>query len=192
MKLLEEKILKDGIVLPGNILKVNSFLNHQIDVDLLDKLGQNFAELFKGSEISKIITIESSGIAVACSVARAFNNVPVLFAKKHSNPNVAEDVFYSTVWSNTNSCNYNIVISKNYLSSQDKVLIVDDFLANGNAINGLIEIAKDAGAKVEGVCVAIEKAFQKGGDAIRAKGIRVESGAIIDSMTYNGDITFRN
>lgn len=192
MKLLEDRIKKDGVVLPGNILKVNSFLNHQIDVGLLDKLAEDFKKSFVGVDITKIVTIEASGIAVACSVARAFGNIPVLFAKKHKSAALSDDVYYSTVWSHTNSCNYNIVISREYLSSDDKILLVDDFLANGNAMNGLIEIAESAGAKVQGVCVAIEKAFQSGGDALREKGIHVESGAIIEKMSYNGDIIFRS
>ena len=143
MKLLEDRIKKDGIVLPGNILKVNSFLNHQIDVELLDKLAEDFKKSFDGVDITKIVTIEASGIAVACSVARAFGNIPVLFAKKHTSAALSDDVYYSTVWSHTNSCNYNIVISREYLSSDDKILLVDDFLANGNAMKGLIEIAEN-------------------------------------------------
>lgn len=192
MKLLEDRIKKDGIVLPGNILKVNSFLNHQIDVELLDKLAEDFKKSFDGVDITKVVTIEASGIAVACSVARAFGNIPVLFAKKHTSAALSDDVYYSTVWSHTNSCNYNIVISREYLSSDDKILLVDDFLANGNAMKGLIEIAENAGAKVQGICVAIEKAFQSGGDALREKGIQLESGAIIEKMSYNGDIIFRS
>lgn len=191
MKLLEDRIRKEGIVLPGNILKVNGFLNHQIDVALLDALGEEFAGHFKGAGITKIVTVESSGIAVACSIARAFGNIPVLFAKKHHSSNFSESVYYSTVWSNTNSRNYNIVISKNYISPDDKVLLADDFLANGNAFNGLIEIIEGAGAEIKGMCVAIEKGFLKGGDKLRAKGYQVESGAIIESMSYNGDIVFR-
>ncbi|MGN0728656.1 xanthine phosphoribosyltransferase [Treponema sp.] len=192
MKLLEDRIKKDGVVLPGNILKVNSFLNHQIDVSLLDSLAENFKKAFEGVELTKIVTIEASGIAVACAVARAFGNLPVLFAKKHKSAALSDDVYYATVWSHTNSCNYNIVISKDYISSEDKILLVDDFLADGNAMNGLIEIAENAGAKIQGVCVAVEKSFQLGGDSIRKKGIRVESGAVIERMTYNGDIDFKN
>lgn len=192
MKFLEDKIKKDGVVLPGNILKVNSFLNHQIDVGLLDKLAEEFKKAFEGVEITKVVTIEASGIAVACSVARAFGNIPVLFAKKHKSAALSDDVYYSTVWSHTNSYNYNIVVSKEYLSPDDKILLVDDFLANGNAVKGLLEIAESAGAKVQGVCVAIEKAFQSGGDALREKGIHLESGAVIEKMSYDGDIVFRN
>jgi xanthine phosphoribosyltransferase len=191
MNFLEEKIRKCGTVLPGNVLEVNDFLNHQIDVALLDKLGENFAELFKGVDVTKILTIEASGIPVACSLARAFNNIPVVFARKHHTSNIAQDVYYSTVWSYTNSRNYNVSVSKKYIQPSDKFILADDFLANGNAVNGLIEIVESVGAKVQGVCVAIEKGFQGGGDALREKGYRVESGAIIDKMSYDGTIVFR-
>ena len=192
MKELKEKILKEGVAIGTQIVKVDHFLNHRLDIRFLDKIGAEFRRRFDGETVDKILTVEASGIAVACSVARAFGNIPVLFAKKHTSAALSDDVYYSTVWSHTNSCNYNIVISREYLSSDDKILLVDDFLANGNAMKGLIEIAENAGAKVQGICVAIEKAFQSGGDALREKGIQVESGAIIEKMSYNGDIIFRS
>lgn len=191
MDFLEERIRREGVVLPGNVLKVNDFLNHQLDVALLDRLGGEFARLFTGTEVTKILTVESSGIAVACSIARAMGNIPVVFAKKHSSPKMSEDVYYATVWSYINSCNYNIVVSKKYISPQDKILLADDFLANGNALNGLIEMIEAVGAHVQGACIAIEKGFQGGGDSLRKKGYRIESGVIIDSMSYDGTIVFR-
>ena len=191
MELLEERIRKDGQVLPGNILKVSSFLNHQIDVELLDALGEEFARLYKDVPVTKILTIESSGIAVACSVARALK-VPVVFAKKHQSSNVNEDVYVTSVWSFTHSCNYNVVVSKKYLSSDDKVLLVDDFLANGSALAGLVDLAESAGAKVQGACIVIEKGFQDGGEKLRAKGVRIESLAIIERMNADGTIDFRH
>ncbi len=191
MELLEERIRKDGQVLPGNILKVSSFLNHQIDVSLLDELGKEFARLYKGSPVTKILTIESSGIAVACSVARVFG-VPVVFAKKHQSSNVNEDVYVTSVWSFTHSCNYNVVVSKKYLDKKDNVLLIDDFLANGSALAGLIDLAEKAGAKVSGAGIVIEKGFQDGGAKLRAKGYRIESLAIIESMDNEGNITFRS
>ncbi len=190
MELLENRIRKDGEVLPGNILKVSSFLNHQIDVALLDGLAAEWKKLFEGTEITKILTIESSGIAVACSVARAFGNVPVVFAKKHQSSNISEDVYSTTVWSFTHSRNYNVVVSRKYLSEGDKVLLVDDFLANGSALEGLVNLVESAGACVQGACIAIEKGFQDGGQKLRSKGYRIESGAIIKSMTGDGQIYF--
>src|SRR5574344_716677 len=191
MQLLEERIRKDGDVLPGNILKVSSFLNHQIDVQLLDKLGEEYARLYKGTPVTKILTIEASGIAVACSVARQFG-VPVVFAKKHQSSNVNEDVYATSVWSFTHSCNYNVVVSKKYLSADDSVLLVDDFLANGSALSGLVDLAKKAGAKVAGACIVIEKGFQDGGEKLRAGGLHIESLAIIDKMSPEEGITFRH
>lgn len=191
MQLLEERIRKDGDVLPGNILKVSSFLNHQIDVQLLDKLGEEYARLYKGTPVTKILTIEASGIAVACSVARQFG-VPVVFAKKHQSSNVNEDVYATSVWSFTHSCNYNVVVSKKYLSKDDKVLLVDDFLANGSALAGLVDLVNKAGATVQGACIVIEKGFQDGGKQLRQSGLRIESLAIIDSMSPENGITFRH
>jgi len=191
MQLLEERIRKDGQVLPGNILKVSSFLNHQIDVQLLDELGAEFARLYKDTKITKILTIEASGIAIACSVARQFG-VPVVFAKKHQSSNVTEDVYATSVWSFTHSCNYNVVVSKKYLSANDKILLVDDFLANGSALSGLVDLARKAGAEVQGACIVIEKGFQDGGRQLRQSGLRIESLAIIDSMSPESGITFRH
>lgn len=190
MELLEERIRKDGEVLPGNILKVSSFLNHQIDVGLLDELGKEYKRLYGNSKVTKILTVEASGIAVACSVAREFN-VPVVFAKKHQSSNVNEDVFSTTVWSFTHSRNYNVVVSKKFLSSEDCVLIVDDFLANGSALSGLVDLVKQAGAEVAGACIVIEKGFQDGGEKLRRDGLRIESLAIIDSMSPEEGIKFR-
>lgn len=190
MELLEERIRKDGEVLPGNILKVSSFLNHQIDVKLLDELGKEYKRLYENSKVTKILTVEASGIAIACSAAREFN-VPVVFAKKHQSSNVNEDVFSTTVWSFTHSRNYNVVVSKKFLNSDDKVLIVDDFLANGSALSGLVDLVKQAGAEVTGACIVIEKGFQDGGDKLRREGLRIESLAIIDSMSPEEGIKFR-
>ncbi len=190
MKALEEKILSEGKVCPGNILKVGSFLNHRIDADFLMEMGAEIKRLFEDEDINKIVTIEASGIAIAVTAA-ANMHVPVVFAKKHQSLNVTGDVYSSMVYSYTHAKNYPIVISRDYLSSDDKILIVDDFLAHGNAVNGLIDIAKQAGAEVKGVAIAIEKGFQSGGDELRASGIRVESLAIVDSMS-DDSLTFRS
>lgn len=191
MELLENRIREDAEVLPGNILKVSNFLNHQIDVKLMDQMGEEFARLYKDTPVTKILTIESSGIAVAYSVAQKFG-VPLVFAKKHKSSNVNEDVYSAKVWSFTHNQEYTVVVSKKYISSCDKILLVDDFLANGAALNGLIKIAEDAGAKVQGICIAIEKGFQNGGKELREKGFRVESLAIVDKMTDDGKIQFRS
>lgn len=191
MELLENRIREDAEVLPGNILKVSNFLNHQIDVKLMDQMGEEFARLYKDTPVTKILTIESSGIAVAYSVAQKFG-VPLVFAKKHKSSNVNEDVYSAKVWSFTHNQEYTVVVSKKYISPGDKILLVDDFLANGAALNGLIKIAEDAGAKVQGICIAIEKGFQNGGKELREKGFRVESLAIVDKMTDDGKIQFRS
>ena len=190
MELLEKRIIEDGEVLPGNILKVSNFLNHQIDVRLMDEMGAEFARLYKDTKPTKILTIESSGIAVGYAVARQFG-VPLVFAKKHQSSNVNEGVYYASVWSFTHNQNYTVVVSKKYINPGDKILLVDDFIANGNALNGLIEIVEKAGASVQGICIAIEKGFQNGGKMLREKGYRVESLAIVDKMTDDGTITFR-
>ena len=190
MELLEKRIIEDGEVLPGNILKVSNFLNHQIDVRLMDEMGAEFARLYKDTKPTKILTIESSGIAVGYAVARQFG-VPLVFAKKHQSSNVNESVYSASVWSFTHNQNYTVVVSKKYINPGDKILLVDDFLANGNALNGLIEIVEKAGASVQGICIAIEKGFQNGGKMLREKGYRVESLAIVDKMTDDGTITFR-
>lgn len=189
MKALEEKILKEGQVLPGNILKVGNFLNHQLDVDFLMEMGEEIAKLFQNKGINKIVTIETSGIAIAMAAA-AKMHIPVVFAKKNKTSNISSDVYSTMVHSFTHNADYKVVISKQFLSSRDVVLIVDDFLAIGNAINGLIEICEYAGAEVKGIAIAIEKGFQGGGDKLRAKGYHLESLALIDSMSDNS-VEFR-
>lgn len=189
MKLLEEKILTCGTVLPGNILKVDSFLNHQLDVKLLNELGKEFFRLFSSYNITKILTVEASGIAIACAAANYFD-VPVVFAKKGSHKNVGNDVYTAEVFSFTKDITYTVAVSKKYLSPSDNVLIIDDFLANGQAVLGLKKITEDAGATLKGVGIAIEKGFQDGGKKLREAGINVQSLAIVDSMSGNS-ITFR-
>lgn len=191
MELLENRIKKDGEVLPGNILKVSSFLNHQIDVKLMDQMGEEFYRIYKNSPVTKIVTIESSGIAVAYSVARQFGK-PLVFAKKNQTSNVNEDVFSTKIYSYTHNKEYNVVISKKFISPNDNILLVDDFLANGKALNGLINIVEQAGAKVCGICIAIEKGFQDGGKLLREKGYQVESLAIVEKMTDDGQIFFKH
>lgn len=190
VKALEDKILKEGKVYDGGILKVGSFLNQQIDSDFMMEMGKEIARLYESEKITKVLTVEASGIAVALAAGAALH-VPVLFAKKHNTSNIQSDVYSSVVYSFTHQTNYNIVVSKDYLSSDDKVLIVDDFLARGKAIDGLADIVKQANAELVGCAVAIEKGFQKGGDELREKGIRVEALALIDSMEEN-NIVFRS
>lgn len=191
MKLLEERIKKDGRVYPGNILKVDSFLNHQIDVSLMDQIGDAFYEAYKDCGITKILTIEASGIAIACSTARRFG-VPLLFAKKTRSLNIGNDVYTATVSSFTYKQDYQVVISKRYLSETDHVVIVDDFLATGNAMLGLADLCKMAGASVDGIGICIEKGFQNGGKQLRDMGYSVTSLAVIDSMTDDGKVVFRS
>ena len=192
MKLLEERIIKDGIVKPGNVLKVDSFLNHQMDISLFNDMGKEFKRLFNDTPINKILTIEASGIGIACVAAQYFDNVPVVFAKKSQTVNIDGEVYSTKIESFTHKRVYDVILSKKYLSSKDHVLIIDDFLANGCALNGLLDIAKKAGATVEGVGIAVEKGFQRGGELIRQKGIRVESLAIIESMDADsGSIVFK-
>lgn len=181
MKLLEDRILHDGVIKKGNILKVDSFLNHQIDVPLIQELGKELKRLYADAPINKILTIEASGIGIACVVATYFQ-VPVVFAKKTSGSNMDSDVYFTQVYSFTHSKMNNVVVSKRFLGPDDHVLIIDDFLANGAAMEGLIDIVRQAGAKVDGIGIAIEKGYQGGGDKLRAKGIRVESLAIIEKM----------
>ncbi len=191
MKLLEEKILKNGVIKTGNVLKVDSFLNHQIDVPFIAKLGEEFKRLFADAPINKILTIEASGIGIA-SVTAMYFNVPVVFAKKSSGTNMDKDVYFTKIYSYTHNKVNEVVVSKHFLNADDHVLIIDDFLANGCALEGLIEIVRQAGATVEGVGIAIEKGFQGGGDKLRASGIRVESLAIIDKMdSQSKTIEFR-
>ena len=181
MNFLEERITKDGIVKPGNVLKVDSFLNHQLDIDLLEKIGQEFYRRFADKPITKVLTLESSGIAVAYSVARAFG-VPLVFAKKRESVNLDGELYVAEIPSYTQNVTNKVIVSKRFLSADDRVLIVDDFLANGFALQGLISIVEAAEATVEGCGIAIEKAFQDGGWRIRNLGYRVESIAIIETM----------
>lgn len=192
LKLLEDRIVKDGIVKPGNVLKVDSFLNHQMDISLFNDMGKEFKRLFNDTPINKILTIEASGIGIACVAAQYFDNVPVVFAKKSQTVNIDGEVYSTKIESFTHKRVYDVILSKKYLSSKDHVLIIDDFLANGCALNGLLNIAQKAGATVEGVGIAVEKGFQRGGELIRQKGIRVESLAIIESMDADsGNIVFK-
>lgn len=189
MKALEEKILKEGKVLPGNILKVGSFLNHQLDVDFIMEMGKEIARIFSDVKVTKILTIETSGIPIAVAAA-ATMHIPVVFAKKNKTGNIDGELYKTVVHSYTHGIDYNVVVSREYLGSEDCVLIIDDFLANGKALNGLIDIVGQAGATLAGCSCAIEKGFQQGGDRLRRKGIRVESLAIIDSIE-DGKIVFR-
>jgi xanthine phosphoribosyltransferase len=192
MELLEQRIVKDGIVKKGNVLKVDSFLNHQIDIDLMNEIGKEFKRIFADVEITKIFTIEASGIAVAAIVAQYFN-VPVVFAKKTQSINLDGSVYSTKIESFTHKRVYDVIVSKKYLSPDDKILVVDDFLANGCAAEGLIELINESGAKLQGVGIIIEKGFQDGGKRLREKGVRVESLAIVDSMNdETGEIVFRH
>ena len=189
MQLLEERILKDGKVFPGNVLKVDSFLNHQVDVELINEIGKEFYRLFKDCGVNKIFTIEASGIGIACITAQYFH-VPVVFAKKTLGKNIAADVYSTPIKSFTHGKTYDVMVSQEFLNKDDRILIIDDFLAQGCALNGLIELIKSAGAQIVGAGIVIEKAFQQGGDLIRGDGVRVESLARIESMTDDGKITF--
>lgn len=192
MKLLEERICKDGTVKAGNVLKVDSFLNHQMDIDLFNEMGKEWARLFADRKITKILTVEASGIGIACVAAQHFH-VPVVFAKKSQSVNIDGEVYSTKIESFTHKRVYDVIVSKKFLHPEDHILIIDDFLANGCALEGLIDIVNKAGASVEGVGIAVEKGFQKGGDLIRSKGIRVESLAIVESMDdKTGEITFRS
>lgn len=191
MRELEERIVRDGIVKPGNVLKVDAFLNHQCDVELFDRMGAEWARLFECAGINKILTIEASGIGIACCVARHFGNVPVVFAKKAKSINLDGEQYSTTIYSFTKQREYPVIVGRRFLSAGDRVLIIDDFLANGCALEGLIAICESAGAEVAGVGVAIEKGFQGGGDKLRARGYRVESLARIAGMDdETGEITF--
>ena len=191
MNFLEERILKDGIVKPGDVLKVDSFLNHQIDMDLIDQIGEEFYRRFADKRITKVLTLEASGIAIACSVARRFG-VPMVFAKKSKSINIDGDMYVAEVESFTHKNKNQVIVSKRFLNPEDRVLIIDDFLANGCALQGLISITESAGATVEGLGIAIEKGFQEGGHRIRNLGYHLESLAIIDSMDpETGAIIFR-
>jgi len=191
MNCLEKRILKDGVVKPGNVLKVDSFLNHQMDIGLMNEIGEEFHKRFSDLKINKILTIEASGIAIAYAVAQQFQ-APVLFAKKSKSINIAADTYVAEVESFTHKNKNMVVVSKQFLSEEDHVLIVDDFLANGCALQGLISICDQAGATVEGIGIAVEKGFQIGGQVIRNLGYRLESLAIVDAMNdETGEIVLR-
>lgn len=191
MNFLEERIVKDGIVKEGNVLKVDSFLNHQMDIALFDEMGAEFKKRFEGKNINKILTVEASGIGIACVVAMHFN-IPVVFAKKSKSINIDGDMYIAEVESFTHKCKNQVIVSKKFLSEDDHVLIIDDFLANGCALQGLISIVNQAGGTVEGIGIAIEKGFQVGGQIIRNLGYQLESLAIVDSMDAStGTINFR-
>ena len=189
MELLKKRILSDGVVKPGNILKVDSFLNHQMDIALINEIGKEFRRIFSDSPVTKILTIEASGIGIACITAQYFN-VPVVFAKKAQSINLDGDMYTTQVQSFTHKKVYDVILAKRFLSPEDHVLLIDDFLANGCALMGLIDIVRKSGASLTGAGIVIEKGFQTGGQQIRDMGVRVESLAIIDSMSESG-LTFR-
>ena len=191
MKLLEERIRKDGIVKPGNVLKVDSFINHQMDIELISEMGKEWKKLFADKKINKILTIEASGIGIACIAAIHFN-VPVVFAKKAKSINLDGEMYTAEVESFTHKNKNQVIVSKKFLNEEDHVLIIDDFLANGCALQGLIQIVQSAGATVEGIGIAVEKGFQSGGRMIRNLGYQLESLAIVDGMNAEtGEIIFR-
>ena len=190
MKLLEERIRKDGVVKPGEVLKVDSFLNHQMDVALFREMAREWKRLFAGEDINKIVTIEASGIGIACIAAEEFG-CPVVFAKKAMSRNLDGDMYMTPITSFTHGRTYDVIVARKFLGENDRVLIIDDFLANGCALEGLIKIVKNSGAKLVGAGIAVEKGFQPGGKMIRDMGVRVESLAIIDSM-QDGEIKFRS
>ena len=191
MKLLEERIREDGVVKEGNVLKVDPFLNHQMDIELFNEMGKEWARLFADRPVTKILTVEASGIGIACVAAQHFL-VPVVFAKKTQSLNIDGEVYSTKIQSFTHKKIYDVIVSKKFIKPEDHILIIDDFLANGCALEGLLQIVEDAGATVEGIGIAVEKGFQKGGDLIREKGVRVESLAIVESMdAATGEIVFR-
>lgn len=191
MNFLEERIVKDGIVKEGNVLKVDSFLNHQMDIDLFNQMGEEFKKRFEGKNINKIVTIEASGIGIACVVAQHFG-VPVVFAKKSKSINIEGDMYIAEVESFSHKCKNQVIVSKKFLNEDDHVLVIDDFLANGCALQGLISIINQSGGTVEGIGIAIEKGFQVGGNIIRNLGYQLESLAIVEDMdAETGKITFR-
>ena len=192
MKILEDRIRQDGVLKPGNVLKVDNFLNHQMDISLFDEMGKEWARRFAGKPINKILTIEASGIGIATIVSRHFGNVPVVFAKKAKSINLEGDVYKTKIESFTHKKVYDVIVSKKYIGPEDHVLIIDDFLANGCALQGLIELVNEANATIEGIGIAIEKGFQPGGEIIRSKGIQLESLAIVDGIDdVSGTILFR-
>ena len=192
MELLEERIRRDGVVKSEGVLKVDSFLNHQLDIDLFDAMGEEFKRLFADAPITKILTIEASGIGIACVVARHFG-VPVVFAKKAQSINLDGEMFTTRIESFTHGRVYDVIVSKKFLGPEDKVLIIDDFMANGAAMDGLLEVIRESGAHVVGAGIVIEKGFQGGGERLRREGLRVESLAIVDRMDEKtGEIVFRD
>ena len=192
MELLEQRIRSEGVVKPGGVLKVDAFLNHQMDVALFSAMGAEWKRLFAGAPINKILTIEASGIGIACVAAQHFG-VPVVFAKKAKSVNIDGDVWVTKIESFTHKRVYDVMVSKKYLGPQDHVLIIDDFLANGCVLQGLLSLVQAAGATVEGVGIAVEKGFQRGGALIRAQGVRVESLAVVEAMdAETGEIVFRH
>lgn len=192
MQLLQDRIRKDGKIKEGHVLKVDSFLNHQMDIQLFEEIGKEFKRRFEGEKINKILTIEASGIGIACVVAQSFG-VPVVFAKKNQTKNIAGDVYTTKVESFTHGRVYDIIVAKEFLGKGDRVLLIDDFLANGMALEGLAELVQLSGAELVGAGIVIEKGFQQGGDLLRSQGIRIESLAIIDSMNEKtGEIVFRD
>lgn len=191
MEQLRERILRDGRVKEGNVLKVDSFLNHQIDVSLMNQIGQEFARRFAGDPVTRILTIEASGIGIATIVAQHFGSVPVVFAKKTKSKNLDGELYHSQVESFTRGTVFDIQVSKKFITPQDSILIIDDFLANGKALQGLLDIVNQSGARLAGCGIVIEKGFQGGGDLLRSQGIRVESLAIIDSF-QQGRVVFRH
>ena len=191
MNFLEERIIKDGIVKPGNVLKVDSFLNHQMDISLMEEIGREFRRRFADKKVTKVLTIEASGIGIACFVAKEFG-VPMVFAKKSKSVNIDGDMFVAQVESFTHKNKNQVIVSKKFLGEDDHILVIDDFLANGCALQGLISIAESSGATIEGLGIVIEKGFQVGGRVIRNLGYHLESLAIVDAMdAETGTITFR-
>ena len=191
MQILKDRIRKDGKIKAGNVLKVDSFLNHQMDIDLFNEIGREFKKRFEGKEINKILTIEASGIGIACIAAQHFH-VPVVFAKKSQSINLEGEMYVAEVESFTHKCKNQVIVAKKFLSEEDHVLIIDDFLANGCALQGLIQLVTEAGATVEGIGIVIEKGFQSGGRIIRNLGYPLESLAIVEAMdSETGEITFR-
>ncbi len=191
MKLLKDRIRKDGKIRSGNVLKVDSFLNHQMDIELFAEIGKEFKSRFADQEVTKILTIEASGIGIACITAQYFN-VPVVFAKKNQTKNIAGDVYTGKVESFTHGRVYDIIVAKEFLKPEDKILIIDDFLANGSALLGLSKLVTDAGATLVGAGIVIEKGFQEGGELVRATGVRVESLATVESMSEENGVVFRD
>ena len=192
MQLLKDRIRADGKVLPGNILKVGGFLNHQMDIGLFNEIGREFARRFTGVPVDRILTIEASGIGIACIAAQYFGHVPVVFAKKAKSKNLSGETLATSVKSYTHNTVYDVVVAREYLPEGESVLIIDDFLANGCAIEGLVDLVDQAGAKLSGAGIVIEKGFQDGGRRLRERGVRLESLAIVERMTDTGGIEFRD